>query len=358
MTWILAIIGIAALIVIHEAGHALVAKWCGMRVERFSLFFPPILAKRKIGETEFAIGAIPLGGYVRIAGQSPDDVLPDGEEHRSYANRPVWQRMAVIAAGPAANIIAAVLLIWMILMFSGVSKVEPVVGAGVVTAPAAGVLKPGDRIVSVDGVKGQPELLVKQTRSHRCAGRNVTGCTSRTPAVVTFRRDGVVNLARIYPRFDSKVGAMRLGFAFSVVHQPLGPIDAIGRSVKVAWNVSTGAVKGFLAIATPEGRRQVSGIVGVSVVTQQAFSEDVVYALELLAFISLLIAIVNLFPILPLDGGHLFWLAVEKVRGRAVSQEVLGRVTAVGLVLVLGLFLIGLSNDIGRLDGSGFSALR
>jgi regulator of sigma E protease len=358
MTWALAIIGIAALIVIHEAGHALVAKWCGMRVERFSLFFPPILGRKRIGETEFTIGSIPLGGYVRIAGQSPDDVLPEGQEHRSYANRPVWQRMAVIAAGPAANIAAAVLLISAILMFSGVSRVVPVIGAGTLSAPAAGVLKPGDRIVSVDGVKGTPEALVRQTRSHRCRGRAVDGCTASRPAIVAYSRDGVVRVVKVSPRFDSSVAAMRLGFAFSVEHQKLDPIEAIGRSVAIAWHVSTAAVRGFVAIATPEGRRQVSGIVGVSVVTQQAFSEDVVYALELLAFISLLIAIVNLFPILPLDGGHLFWLAIEKIRGRAVSQEVLGRATAVGLVLVLGLFLVGLSNDIGRLDGSGFSSLR
>ena len=358
MTWILAIIGIAALIVIHEAGHAIVAKWCGMRVERFSLFFPPIIARKQIGETEFAIGSVPLGGYVRIAGQSPDDELPEGQEHRSYANRPVWQRMAVIAAGPAANIIAAVVLIAVILMVSGVSKVQPVVGAASIVAPAAGVLKSGDQIVSVDGVSGGVDALVTQTRSHRCSGAPVTGCVASAPAVVVYTRDGMTQTARISPQFDSKAGAMRLGFSFSIVHQPLGPLAAVGRSVKIAWNVSTGAIKGFVAIATPEGRRQVSGIVGVSVVTQQAFSQDVVYALELLAFISLLIAIVNLFPILPLDGGHLFWLLVEKLRGRPASQELLGRVTAVGLVLVLGLFLMGLTNDIGRLGGAGFSTLR
>ncbi len=358
MTWVLAIIGIAALIVIHEAGHAIVAKWCGMRVERFSLFFPPIIARKQVGETEFAIGAVPLGGYVRISGQSPEDVLPEGQEHRSYANRPVWQRMAVIAAGPAANIVAAVILIASILMFSGISRVEPVVGTASLTAPAAGLLKPGDRIVAIDGVRGGPEVLVKQTRSHRCSGTAVSGCVASTPAVVTFKRDGATQIARISPQYDSKAGAMRLGFSFSVVKEQIGPVDAVGRSVKIAWQVSSGAVKGFLAIATPEGRRQVSGIVGVSVVTEQAFSQDVIYALQLLAFISLLIAIVNLFPILPLDGGHLFWLLVEKLRGRPVSQEVLGRATAVGLVLVLGLFLIGLSNDIGRLDGAGFSTVR
>jgi regulator of sigma E protease len=94
------------------------------------------------------------------------------------------------------------------------------------------------------------------------------------------------------------------------------------------------------------------------VVTENAFKQDLVYALELLAFISLLIAVVNLFPLLPLDGGHLFWLAVEAVRRKPVSQETLGRAAAVGMVLVAGLFLIGLSNDVVRLGGSGFSTGR
>ena len=108
MTWVLAVAGIALLIVIHEAGHAIAAKWCGMKVERFALFLPPILARKKVGETEYVLGSIPLGGYVRIAGQAATDVLPENEVERSYTNRPVWQRAAVIAAGPAANIVSAV----------------------------------------------------------------------------------------------------------------------------------------------------------------------------------------------------------------------------------------------------------
>jgi len=358
MTWLYALIGISALIVIHEAGHALAAKACGMKVVRFALFFPPIVLRRSWGETEFAIGAIPLGGYVRILGQSPDDEIPADEAERSYAVKPVWQRAIVIAAGPAANIVTAIVLISAILMFDGVSKVVPVVGAAGLTQPAASVFKPGDRIIAVDGIKGDPEVLVNQTRSHRCAGKPTKGCVAAVPAEITFIRQGQEVKAKVSPRWDPTAAAMRLGFSFSVNKEPLGPIAALGKSTSLAWNVSKSSVKGFLAIATPEGRKQVSGIVGVSVVTENAFKQDLVYALELLAFISLLIAVVNLFPLLPLDGGHLFWLAVEAVRRKPVSQETLGRAAAVGMVLVAGLFLIGLSNDVVRLGGSGFSTGR
>ena len=355
MTWVYAIIGIAALIVIHEAGHALAAKACGMKVVRFALFFPPVVLRRRLGETEFVIGAVPLGGYVRILGQSPDDQIPEDDARRSYSTKPVWKRALVIAAGPAANIVASIALISAILMFDGVSRVVPVVGAAGLTQPAASIFKPGDRIVAVDGVKGDPAALVAQTRSHRCAGKATRGCIAEVPAEITFVRQGREIKAKVSPRWDPTAAAMRLGFSFSVEKQTLGPIAAARRSTTLAWNVAKSSVKGFLAIATPEGRKQVSGIVGVSVVTEHAFKQDLVYALQLLAFISLLIAVVNLFPLLPLDGGHLFWLAVEAVRRKPVSQETLGRATAVGMVLVAGLFLIGLSNDVVRLGSNGFN---
>ena len=358
MTWIYAICGISALIVIHEAGHALAAKACGMRVDRFALFFPPLIAKRRIGETEFAIGAIPLGGYVRILGQNPVDEIPEGEEARSYGAKPVWQRMVVIAAGPFANIVAGVLLIAAVLMVDGGSKAVPVIAKATVSQPAAGVLRPGDRIIAIDGVKGDPSALVNQTRTHACSGRASNGCEARSPAKVTFRRGTQIRTVQLTPRYDSSAGAMRLGFSFSTEPIKVGPLEALNQSIGIAWRVSSRSVKGLLAIATPEGRKQVSGIVGVSVVTEQAFSRDLIWAMELLALVSLLIAVVNLFPLLPLDGGHLFWLAVEKVRGRPVSQAVLARATTVGLVVVAGLFFIGLSNDIVRLGGEGFAAPR
>lgn len=354
MTWLMAIIGIAALIVIHEAGHAIAARACGMKVTRFALFFPPVVVRKRIGETEFAIGAIPLGGYVRIAGQSPEDVLPTDEQDRSYANRPIWQRSVVILAGPLANILAAMLIITALLAINGVTKVDDRVAAGSLEAPAAGLLRPGDRIVSVDGRSGSVEQLVRATRTHSCAGRPTPGCQATTPAVVVVERSGETLRLRIRPRWDASNRAMRLGFTFASVRQRLPLDEAVSRSASVSWRVAGDSLKGLAAIATPEGRRQVSGIVGVSVVTERAFSDHVVDALQLLALISLLIAIFNLLPFLPLDGGHLFWLAVERIRGRPASPEILGKATAAGMVLVLALFFIGLSNDILRLGGEGF----
>ena len=103
MSWILAFLGFAALVILHEAGHFFAAKAVGMRVERFALFFPPLIYKVKRGETEYGIGAIPLGGYVKITGMNPAEEIPPEHAHRAYYRQPVWKRIVVIAAGPSST---------------------------------------------------------------------------------------------------------------------------------------------------------------------------------------------------------------------------------------------------------------
>ena len=107
LSWLLAFLGFAALIILHELGHFAAAKAVGMRVERFALFFPPLLGRVRRGETEYAIGAIPLGGYVKITGMNPAEEIPPEVAHRAYYRQPVWKRIVVIAAGPAVNIVLA-----------------------------------------------------------------------------------------------------------------------------------------------------------------------------------------------------------------------------------------------------------
>jgi len=355
MSWILTIVGIAALIVIHEGGHALAAHWMGMKVERFSLFFPPILLKRKIGETEFALGSIPLGGYVRISGQSPTEEVAQEDLERSYSSKPIWRRAFVIAAGPAANLLACLVLVTALLMVEGRQEVTAKVAPSGIVGPAKGVLLAGDRILSVDGKSGTPDVFVRATRSHRCSGEPVAGCTAATPARVTISRGGETKVLEMRPAWDANVGAMRLGFSFDVAKQPVGLFDAAKTSVSASWRVSEATLRAISGVADSSQRKQLGGIVGGVAVTEQAFSRDLATALELLAFISLSIAIVNLLPFLPLDGGHLLWLLIEKLRGRPASPETLERAALVGFALVAVLFVIGLSNDVGRLASGGFA---
>ena len=139
-----------------------------MRVERFSLFFPPLIAKKKVGETEYAIGAVPLGGYVKISGMSPAEDLPEEVRDRAYHAQPVWKRIVVIAAGPAVNFVLALVLL---IVYFGVwgPLDKPVVGGTQVGYPAAGTLRPEDQIIAVDGKRGGPDVWVEQVSSHKCA---------------------------------------------------------------------------------------------------------------------------------------------------------------------------------------------
>src|SRR6059058_366939 len=112
MSYLLAFLGFAALIILHEFGHFAAAKAVGMRVERFSLFFGPMLLKRRRGETEYGIGPIPLGGYVKITGMNPNEEIPPEHQARAYYNQPVWKRIVVISAGPAVNLLIAFGIVW------------------------------------------------------------------------------------------------------------------------------------------------------------------------------------------------------------------------------------------------------
>src|SRR5437588_3887818 len=168
MSYALAFLGFAALIILHEAGHFAAAKAVGMRVERFSLFFGPMLVKTRRGETEYGIGPIPLGGYVKISGMNPREELAPDVRPRAYYNQPVWKRVVVILAGPAVNLVIAFLIIWILALSQGQQVVVNRVAPGALRPPAASVLRPGDQIVSVDGVSGSPDVIRTEIGKHRC----------------------------------------------------------------------------------------------------------------------------------------------------------------------------------------------
>jgi regulator of sigma E protease len=356
VSWFLAFTGFAALIILHELGHFAAAKLVGMRVERFMLFFPPIVAKIRRGETEYGIGAIPLGGYVKITGMNPAEEIPPEHAHRAYYRQPVWKRIVVIAAGPAVNVLLAFVILFCLFAFKGTASPTTQVQAVQKSAPAAGVLQPGDRIVAIDGVRGTPDKLRSVIGSHRCAGRPAKGCAAATPARVTVVRNGREQTLSITPRYDPAAKRMLLGFAFGYRYDPL-PVDrAATRSVTGMWDVTTATVKAITRLFYDSAaRKQVSGVVGSYETTRQSFQQDdIVLALQILALISLSLAIVNLFPFLPLDGGHIFWALAEKVRGRPIPFRLMEQASYVGFVLVIMLFVVGLTNDIDRLRGDGF----
>jgi regulator of sigma E protease len=415
VSWVLVFAGFCALIILHEFGHFLAAKRTGMRVERFFLFFPPKLVSFRKGETEYGIGMIPLGGFVKITGMNPEELeaaergehlhkpglleqiegadsssetpaavegpapLPPDVLERAYYNQPVWKRIVVIGAGPAMNVLIAFLVLFFLAL--GLQRATTLeIGSIEKDKPAQGVLQPGDQIISVDGVRpaqggSQPseqdladraDAIAKQVNTHTCAGAPVNGCQATTPAVLVVKRDGKPVTVKLTPFYDANAPALkegdpagryRVGFGFGeggFVPENLSVPAAAGRSISFMWDVTSKTVSTFARIFEPEQRKQLSGVVGVSDVAHQTIEFGAREALTLLAVISLSLAIINLFPFLPLDGGHIFWSLVEKVRGSRVPFSVIERASAVGFLLILLLFVIGLTNDIGRLSGSGF----
>jgi regulator of sigma E protease len=369
MSWVFTILGIVVLIVLHELGHFSVAKAVGMRVERFSLFFPPTLWKVRRGETEYGVGSIPAGGYVKITGMTWEEIkdMDLRVAVRAYCLQPPWKRAVVILAGPGVNILIAFVLFWAVL-FSGNlhgavalgnldTSVQTLVPTTAVQAiekgkPADGQLRPGDKIIAVEGGPATVSATMSAISAHRCAGALQAGCRASTPVHLTVQRGGRNVTLSLYPRYDAKERRMLVGFDFGAAPKHFGVLAAAGSAVSAMWHVTTQTITGFgHAITESKVRHQVSSIVGITQVGHETFAAGAGYALVFLGFLSLILAVINLFPFLPLDGGHVLWSLAEKLRGKRISLLAMYRFSSVGIVLLLFLVVNGVSNDISRLAG-------
>jgi regulator of sigma E protease len=403
MNALIAILGLALLILVHEAGHFFVARLVGMRPTRFYIGFPPALAKVKRKGIEYGIGAIPLGGYVKIPGMhrpSASDVdahvgpavqeapqlygpaerlkrsLTDGRETESaraaeelqtavehafispgarraaergvreiqdalspqaYWRQRVWKRIVVIFAGPGTNLLFAVILFAALYMAGG-GKATSTVAEVLVDHPAAQTgLHPGDKIVAVNGVFVQPAEIPQQINASH--GREVM--------LLVERDHRLIPLKPVRPRKEQ--GAYRLGFILK--GEGLSPPAAVWHSIKLTGLVTKQIGISLGHLVHGQGRKDIASPVGIVHGSSTALEQGVQDYLWVLGLISLSLALLNLLPLLPLDGGHIAFSIVEGLRGRAVKREVYERVSAVGIFLVVLLFFVGLSNDINRLGG-------
>jgi regulator of sigma E protease len=401
MSVFVSILGLGLLILIHEAGHFFVARAVGMNPRKFYLGFPPALVKARRNGIEYGIGAIPLGGYVKIPGMhrpAPGDLdlhfgravaeapalTPTVEELRrrvaageyerareavaalgeqlravqlspaaeraaerglgdiddalgpdAYWRARTWKRVAVIFAGPGANVVLAVVLFAALFMAGGGKATNTVDEVVAGTPAAAAGLRPGDRIVSINGRRVEAGEIARTIS--RSAGRPLT--------LVVVRGGRTVQVGPVRPRKTD--GAFRLGFVPR--GEGLGPAEASWQAVRVTGIVTKEIGASLGRLVTGEGRKEISSPVGIVQGSSEAVQQGGDTYLWVLGLISLSLALLNLLPLLPLDGGHIAFSLIEGIRGKAVAREVYERVSAVGIALVLLLFFIGLSNDIGRL---------
>jgi regulator of sigma E protease len=371
VSWVLAIAGFAVLVMLHEAGHFFAAKAVGMRVERFFLFFPPKVVSITRGETEYGIGAIPLGGFVKITGMNPEEEIPPEVEDRAYYRQAAWKRIFVIAMGPIVNIVIALVIFFIIATGFGLDTgTTNTIGPVDDDLPAAGVLQEGDEIVAIDGrdVSGLTDLALtnavrKQVATHKCEGEPTDGCIATTPVVIEVIRDGEPVTVSVKPEYEvptayeQEQGAearMLVGFGYEPVIETVSFGEGVEFALDRTWLVTSETAKVFSRILEEEQREQITSVVGATEVTRQSFELETRKALGLLGVISLSLGLINLLPFLPLDGGHIFWTIVEKVRGKRASLQTMERASFVGFALVLVLFFIGLNNDISRITGEGF----
>jgi regulator of sigma E protease len=404
MSILIALLGLAFLILVHEAGHFFTARAVRMRPRRFYIGFPPALAKVTHNGIEYGIGAIPLGGYVKIPGMhrpAPSDVevhfnrplreapqlvgplerlkrrlavddlagargelpevrdavdraqlsaesrraaerglqeIDDGLADDAYWRQRTWKRVAVILAGPATNLVFAVAL-FAALFFVGGGKATSTVDQVLPNRPAAQIgLRPGDKILMVNNVIVEPRDIATQISGSR--GKPLTIIVQRDGRIVTF---GPVRPEKIE-------GAYRLGFILR--GERLGVGESAWQSVKLTGTVTREIAKSIGRLVHGEGRKDISSPVGISQTLNTAQKQGTESYLWVLGLISLSLALMNLLPLLPLDGGHIAFSLVEGLRGRAVGREIYERVSVIGIALVLFLFFIGLSNDLNRLGGS------
>ena len=355
-TLVVAILGLALLIFVHELGHFLAAKYFHMRVERFYIGFPPAVFKRRRGETEYGIGAIPLGGFCKISGMTPDEELPDEVVPRAYYSKPIWQRNITILAGPLMNVVAAVAILFVFFQAAGIPRATLTVDQIVKDTPAAASgLRAGDRLVSADGVA--LKSWDQATAFFASHPKKTVTITYRTPqgdlktsTVTLATRPGspTEGFLGVGPRTDTSYLPPWRAAWLALAGNPNegagipGAAFIVGETFRGFYLL----VSGQISATGPNGA---TGPVGIISVSQHIVRLDWLLYLPLLAFISINLAIINLLPFLPFDGGHIFFNVVERIRGRRTDPRVLERAIAIGVVLLVTLFLFLTYNDIHRL---------
>jgi regulator of sigma E protease len=268
----------------------------------------------------------------------------------------------VIFAGPAVNLVLGFVLLLAYYSLIGAHDPAQARGLGTISKgfPAQGVLHVHDTLVAVNGRRGTVDQLVRQVTADRCFQQPpVDRCRGAKPLRVTVDRGGRELTYTLTPLYDAAQHPpkMRLGFGFDPNSGPRRRVafgSATNAATKALWNITKAEVSIPAKIVDPSQRKQIHGIVGTYESTRQTILHDAGDVLGIMAVISLALAIVNLFPFLPLDGGHIFWALVEKIRRRPVSLATMERSGYVGFALVIMLFAIGLTNDIGVLNGKGF----
>ena len=344
------------LIFVHEFGHFLWAKFFGVRVLKFSLGFGPKLIGRQFGETEYLISAFPLGGYVKMFGESPGELaeerLSPGELKRSFATRPVWQRFIIVAGGPIFNLIFAMFLFTTIVLVAGLPQPvdsTTIGGVGADTPAAAAGLLEGDTVLAINGT---------QTRQWEDVSRLIKDSGGRE-VVLTLQREGQTIDVAVTPRmettrniFGEEVGERYMvGIARSeeVTYEKVGFIQSLQAGVSQTWSWIYLTIMGLVKIiqkVVPAS--ELGGPILIAKIAGERMEAGWINFLYFMGVLSVNLGILNLLPIPILDGGHLVFFSVEAILRKPLNLRTMEIMQQIGLVLLGSLMVFVFYNDLVR----------
>ena len=362
LTIIIFIIVLSLLVFVHELGHFLTARRLGVAVEEFGFGFPPRIFGVKRGGTMYSINWIPLGGFVKIKGENGDDASEDD----SFASKPLLWRIAVILAGVTMNVILAFVLFTAGYMIGVPQSIDTVPAGAIVSnetvrvgqvladspAAKAGIL-PGDIVVTGNGTAAGSADVLRQ------AIRNGSGELD-----LMVKRDQVVKDVKITPETLKETGARGIGVELidvGTIRFPwyLAPLKGAETTLVATWSIISAFWDLIVGIFAGHGlSADVSGPVGIAVITGQAVKIGFMYLVEFTALLSLNLAVINAIPFPALDGGRFLFLIIEALRGRAVSRKIEGIAHQVGFALLMLMILAVTYRDLVRYSGAIGSYLK
>ncbi|MBM4293949.1 MAG: RIP metalloprotease RseP [Deltaproteobacteria bacterium] len=341
---------LGVLIFFHELGHFLLAKLLKVRVEAFSLGFPPKLLSKKVGETDYRLSVVPLGGYVKLLGENPKDEVPPELQPYSFMHHPLWHRFLIVLAGPGFNMIFAALAFFVIFNFWGLPYLTTEVGGVKEGSPAAlAGLQKGDVVLEVGGARVQRwEELSQKIRD--AGGRPVT---------IKYRRDNQVNQVEVAPQiteatdiFGGKISAPLIGVMApeKMALEFIGPLRAVKESSLATYRIAVLTVLSMYKLLAREmPLKNLGGPILIAQVAGKQAELGLNNLINFMAILSVNLAILNLLPVPILDGGHLFFFIIEAIRGKPVEVKHREMAQAVGLMLLLALMLLVFYQDLLRL---------
>jgi len=344
------ILVLGALIFFHELGHFLVARIMGIGVNAFSLGFGPRIWKKTIGLTEYRLSAFPLGGYVQLVGEHTDDELPEKfSEIQSFALRPPWQRMLVVAAGPIFNFILAWFIYWGIFWAQGQMELLPRIGTIQPESPAlAAGIEANDLVTAVDGT---PLTYWK----------DLAGAIQKSqgnPLRLTIIRNGTQVQVSVTPHlqeqtnlFGEKKQVPMVGITASgdTITLELSPLEAASAGVIQTWRLSKLTLQGLIKLVERVvPLDNIGGPIMIAQMVSQQAHEGIVNLLALTALISINLGLLNLLPIPVLDGGHILFFAIEWIRRKPLDERLQNITMRIGLSFLIALMGLAIFNDIWR----------